>query len=386
VGEVKKVDNRIIKKAFSVGRYNDLAKYIHKQYESGDRVVDGVGVPVGHEMLTEEEHALLLMPRNLSFVAAVMRNEQMFFSTVITGEKSWAFYQCDEQMSETTLKVMTPDSIVLFLKELFGVSALVATDTSMTLSPVGLLTLMTLADVIKRKKLESLVLQLVSDEPLDAKALEDVFKLTFESGDLRWYLPFVMEAFGPFGALESVVSQQKIDFKKGLKELETLGLIAVDKIHLNLTDSGASLVTKMLEPRGLLSFRSLFFDQGNLQHLPVAFCMLGEQIYLIMPVDGGSHYCFKSIDEAKFDELVEMVIGPGDAPQMVEVVKSKKETAKVRASSVSEAPTSTPTSNPTPAPTPSKTQTKFCKYCGTQLSAEANFCKACGKSVAKSKG
>lgn len=360
--QVVKITDSLIAKSYREAPYNALAKVLSSRYDGG----------LGHEgeaFLNDQEKAFLLHPKNISYVAASTKDAQLFFSTVLASDTSYAFYHHQVEEAQTRLKPVSSQHVVNFLKDLLGLRDLQASETSLTLNALGLLTLATLIDLVHRNHLEQKLLHLVADDVLTVGDLEEIFELSYQSGDLRWYLPFVVEAFGPF---DKIIAKDTLDFKNGLKALEAMGLVKCDKQVVHITERGSGFIQKLLEARSTLSMISLFFDHGHLQYMPLAFISLKEVLYLLMPMDGADEFCFKSIDHRKFETLIEMVLAPGEEPPMASLEKKKPH-------KVQKIQTETPDTVQGPG-------RKFCKHCGIAISAHAKFCKACGKSLEKTNG
>lgn len=357
------MDNHMIKneeiiRLYIENDYNELAKVIQKNYETDV-------IPVGENTdLDENVEDLLLFPRNFCFLGAVTRDDTMIFSTLITAENQIGFYHNEEETQITTVKAVTIDEAVTHLKELQGIDAPKETTTNLILSREGLICLVALADSIKRNHLEELILHLIDESEPGIEELEEIYELSFDSKDLRWYLPFMMDAFGPFSESDS---EYRPDFKKGVGELENLGLLKETQDKLELTEEGYGFMNILLQKRSLAALRSLFYEQDNLYHMSVAFMSFDKLLYYIMPSDKEGEYVLKSIDEEKYSELIEMIIAAGDEPKIVDKIQTEpedKETHRVEAV---------------------EADVRFCRFCGAKVSIAAKFCNKCGESLVENK-
>lgn len=349
------IKNEEIIKLYIENDYNELAKVLQKNYET-DVIPEGENTS-----LDENVKDLLLFPRNFCFWGAVTRDDTMVFSTLITAKDRIGFYHNEEETQITTVKAVTIDEAVTHLKELQGIDAPKETTTNLILSREGLICLVALADSIKRNHLEELILHLVDESEPGIEELEEIYELSFDSKDLRWYLPFMMEAFGPFSESDF---EYRPDFKKGAGELENLGLLKGTQDKLELTEAGYGFMNILLQKRSLAAFRSLFYEQDNLYHMSVAFMSFDKLLYYIMPSGKGGEYVLKSIDEEKYSELIEMIIAAGDEPKIVDKIQTEpgdKEIHRVEA------------------------DVRFCRFCGAKVSTAAKFCSKCGESLVGNK-
>ncbi len=344
MGSVIKIDNNQVLKLYKNNQYNKIAKIINKNYEN-EKYIE-----INQEEMDENVKNLMLLPSNICFLASVTQDDMMLFSTLLSTNDSLGYFYNDIENSSTTIKLTSPDEVSKYFHDLLGISEVVVTGISLTMSVHGLLALTSVVDSLKRKNIEQLMFHMVDSFELTIPDIEENFDLSYKSEDLRWYLPFIAEAFGPF---EGLSPDTKSNINKGLNELQTMGLLNLDNYKIEFTDEGFSLLSILLQKRNLLMLRSLFFEQETLRQMPIAFLNFDNVLYYIMPLDEQEGFVLKSLDKHMFSELVEMVIAPGDMPSMVE----KEEIV---------------------LPNPN---TKFCKYCGAKINASANFCNSCGKSL-----
>lgn len=325
--------------------------------------------PMQHDQIEDVDlqtlPSYLLEPYNISFLSVVTSKDDMVFTTVLSDENHYGFYSYLKESELLTLKTMMPQEIINLSKDLIGTGNAIASGTKLFFTPLGLLTLVTLVDLVRRDRLENLILHLVGESKITVSKMEEIFELSINSGDIRWLTPFVLEILNPL----EMMATQKIDMAQGLRELETMGLLWLEEDVLQLTDQGREFLDLLVEPSGWMGIKSLYYYDQELQLLPTLFISIHHHLYYIMPIDGGLQYSWVSIDLDTFEETLEMTIAPGEIPyeKPIEIPIEILSDEPVEIAIV--------------APGPDNIM-KFCIYCGTALKKDSRFCVQCGKPVA----
>lgn len=363
MGSILKYDNNEISKLYKENSYNKLAQILKRTYKDENKLSSDLAD------VDETIKKLMLYPFSLSYITGVTDEDNLIFTTVISRLDSLGFYFQNTDNNESTIKLTSPDEISSYFSDLFTADETIETSTQLTMSTLGFLCLMAIGDALKRKYLEQLLFHVPDSYEVDTSEIKDVFGFSLESKDIRWFLPFITEAFGPFDNL-SLGDIKNIE--KGLKELENLEILKLLNQKIQFTDTGYRLLGLMLEKRNMLSFRSLFFENNQLVQMPIAFIKYDKILYYIMPVADEDKVVLKSINKEKFCELIEMVIAPGDEPEII--IKEVKEP-------VSDIETKLNETDKSEAPDDKHVDTKFCRYCGAKVKVSAKFCTSCGKSL-----
>lgn len=322
--------------------------------------------------LVKENNAVLLeqlvQPYNLSFITAVNNNDDFFFTSLVAGETSYLYY--GEEAGSLTLKETNPEEAATLLGDFIGVADIVKTGTHLTMSMDGLLAFGCLLDRLKRQRLENLVLHVVEEESLTPQSMEEEFAIALETKDLRWTLPFLLEAFDV---------ETTLDLAKGLKELASLGITTKAKKQVEVTPLGVEVAALFQEPRGMLGVKSLYYHKQSLILDPLVFFRVSGYLYA---VQGGESVTWASVGQAQYQEMMSTVLAPGEAPTLINhetapaAPQPIKEEAVAEGILVDEEPVLSDDTGQKKKPRP-----KFCRFCGTPLKARGKFCHSCGKEI-----
>lgn len=335
---------------------NRLSELLDIPKASGKKPAGAQGLMDGQQELLRS----LAQPYNISFLSSILQDESFFFTTILTGENDYAFYGADGE--DIRLKPAESDEISLLVQDIIGAAGVHKTNTALSLSRNGLLSLACLLDVIRRRKLENLILHVVGSEPIEIRDLEDELAIAQESRDMRWMTPFFMETFN---------MKTPFDLKKGLGELSDMGIAKLQKNAITLHDEKSGWLDMLGGKKSILGINSIFYHQNALQLLSAAFIRVGEYLYYI---EGGEQVTWASIDENQLQEAILTLIAPGDNPG------NSAAKAGPAAAELSE---TVNISNGAGEETAAKPAPKFCKYCGTALTPGGKFCRNCGKPIVK---
>ena len=255
MGSILKYDDNQISQLYKENSYNKLAKILKRTYKDENKLSSDLAD------VDETIKKLMLYPFSLSYITGVTDEDNLIFTTVISRLDSLGFYFQNTDNNESTIKLTSPDEISSYFSDLFTADETIETSTQLTMSTLGFLCLMAIGDALKRKYLEQLLFHVPDSYEVDTSEIKDVFGFSLESKDIRWFLPFITEAFGPFDNL-SIGDIKNIE--KGLKELENLEILKLLNQKIQFTETGYRLLGLMLEKRNMLSFRSLFFENNQL--------------------------------------------------------------------------------------------------------------------------
>lgn len=356
-----KQDTVILSKEAAIGALKQLGIESNRLSELLDISKASGKKPSGAQGLIDGQQELLrrlAQPYNISFLSSVLQDESFFFTTILTGKDDYAFYGAEGD--DIRLKPAESDEISLLVRDIIGAAGVHKTNTALSLSRNGLLSLACLLDVIRRRKLENLILHVVGSEPIEIRDLENELAIARENRDMRWMTPFFMESFnmkGPF------------DFQKGLRELSDMGVVKLQKNAITVQDEKSGWLDVLGEKKSILGINSMFYHQDALQLLSVTFLRAGEYLYYI---EGGEQVTWASIDENQLKEAVLTLIAPGDNPGSITV--GAKPTVAAEAAKADKTQALAPSAESAP---------KFCKHCGTALTPGGKFCRNCGKPIGK---
>lgn len=298
----------------------------------------------------------LLEPYNISFMTIITPQEDMVFMTLLSDEKNNGLYRYEEEFGVLTLKTMEAQESIALISALMGTRNSMKSQTNLTFTPIGMLTLAILVDYVRRENLENLILHLTGESEITISKIQEIFALSMESKDIRWFAPFVLEVFNPL----EMVAEEKKDIKIGLQELANMGLIKLLKNIVHITEQGYEFLELLIQPSGWIGIKSLYYHDHQLQLLSSLFIRAAKSLYYIMPRDVGEQYNWISIDHEGFEEIFGMNIAPGEMPPL----------------NNSSSSTNTPILKAIP-----ENEVKFCIYCGKELTENAKFCRNCGKLV-----
>ncbi|MGB4439558.1 MAG: zinc ribbon domain-containing protein [Sedimentibacter sp.] len=286
---------------------------------------------------------VLLQPLNFSGIIALFQDDSLLFTNILTGENDAMF--CGEEDGNLKVMPMSQLEIIELLASYLGETK-EPSKIKQELSADALIAMMSIADSIRRAKLENILDPSKNSFEIKEESLNKEFESTVKSGDLRWIAPFLAEL-----RWES----KPVDFSKALNELSKLGIIRLKNGKVNIDEKGEVFFEELLKRRTIIGIRSVFYHKGVLNYLSMAFLRTENYLWFLDVTDNA---CMMSL---KYDELKGMIaamISPGEAPP--------EETATAEITDKAKEKVKTP---------------KFCKSCGAKLSDDAKFCKSCGKKI-----
>ncbi len=295
----------------------------------------GKATPQTGEIPTKEVIMPMLKPLNIGYVNALLNDDTFFFTTLLTDFDSFLYYAEDENF--VSIKQTDITEITDLMCGIVWDDALVASSSKVSFTEDAFWTFICLVDLLRRRKLESLVLHLIDRSPIVKKDLEDAFELAQSSKDLRWLTPFAIDTF---------VFEGKPDFEKGIKVLSSMGFVEVSGTEISILSERLEWSVSVSESSSYLGIKSLFYGDKSLKVMGTLFLRVGAYLYVI---EGTDRFSWVGISKQQFMTAIETLLAPGE-------------------------------SNDLPLQKEEKT-VKFCSYCGTALKVKSNFCKNCGKSV-----
>ena len=287
---------------------------------------------------------VLLQPLNFAGVKILFEDDSLLFTNVLRDEQDAAFVGSDEQ--DLVVVPMAPDMIMDQLSAYFG-DVEPTPRVKQELSLDALITLLAITDTIKRIKLRNILDPNQTTFNLDLETVSDEFLIAINSKDLRWLAPFMHDLrWNP----------KKIDFNQSLNELSKLGIIQYKNKLIEIDDKGAILFEELLKRKTMLGIRSVFYHEGILNYLSLAFIRTEHYVWYL---DGTEKSSVMTLNIEELKGFIAMMLAAGEVPPGVKVKTIDKVEEKKEASGP-----------------------RFCRNCGEKLSDGAKFCKSCGTKLA----
>lgn len=298
---------------------------------------------------------IILKPRNFIGVTALFQDDSLLFTNLVTGEEDAAF--CGEE--DGNLKIMPMSQIEII--ELLS-SYLVETEDrqkiKQELSVDALICMLSIADSIKRAKLENILNPSKTEFEITEKILQNEFQYNLESRNLRWLSAFLVELCW---------EAKPVDFKKALKELSKLGIIMYKDSNVEISEKGEIFFDELLKRKTILGLRSVFYHGGVINYLAMALMRTENYLWLLDVTDNA---CIMSLNYEELQGMIGTMISPGEEPPEIEAY------AEAEPKAVSEIDAEDTNNEQKKSVTP-----KFCRTCGEKLSSGSKFCKKCGTKI-----
>lgn len=295
----------------------------------------------------EEVLPIILKPRNFTGMTALFEDDSLLFTNIVTGKEDAAF--CGEE--EGNLKVMPMSQMEVI--DLLG-SYLGETEDrqkiKQELSGDALICMLSIADSIKRAKLENILDPSKGQFEITEKILQNEFQYNLKSRNLRWLSSFLGELRW---------EERPVDFKKALKDLSELGIIMYKGGIVEISESGEIFFDELLKRKTILGLRSVFYHEGVINYLAMALMRTENYLWFLDTTDKA---CIMSLNYKELEELIGAMISPGEEPAQI---KTEPE-AEPKIEREAEPKAVTP---------------KFCRNCGEKLTSGAKFCKKCGTKI-----
>ena len=289
---------------------------------------------------------VILQPLNFSGVKLVFEDDSLLFTNVLRDEQDAAYVGSEAE--DVLILAKAPDEIMEELASYLG-EVEEAPRIKQELSLDALIALLAIVDTIKRIKLTNILDPNQTEFDLDLESVSDAFLLAMNAKDLRWMAPFMQDLR---------YEAKKLDFNKALNELSNLGIIQYKDKKIVIADKAAPLFEELLSRKTMLGLRTVFYHEGLLNYLSLAFIRTESTIWYL---DGAEKSSVMNVSPLELKGFIATMLAPGDVPP--EIVKTQVEEKVVEVKKEASGP-------------------RFCRNCGEKLSPGAKFCKSCGKKIA----
>lgn len=282
---------------------------------------------------------VLLKPLNFSGVKALFEDDSLLFTNILRNENDAVF--CGAEEGDLVVLPMEPDAIMeLFASYLGEVEPTPRVRQELSLD--ALIAMLAIVDSVRRAKLKNVLDSSETTFDLDLVSVSEEFKVVVEAKDIRWLAPFMHDLRW---------EAKEIDFNSALNELSKLGVIQYKNKKIEIDDRGFVLFDELLNRKTMLGIRSVFYHEGVLNYLSLAFIRTPNYLWYL---DGTEKSCVMTLNYEELKGMIATMIAPGEGPKEVsqvrEIVEDRTEVLGPR----------------------------FCRKCGEKLSEGAKFCKSCG--------
>ena len=288
---------------------------------------------------------IILNPRNFTGVTVLFQDDSLLFTNLVTGEEDAAF--CGEEDGNLKIMPMSQMEIIELLASYLG-------ETENTqrikqeLSGDALICMLSIADSIRRAKLENILNPLKNEFKITEEILKSEFENNLKLGNLRWLSAFLAELRW---------KEKPVDFEKALKELSKSDIIQYKGSNVEISENGEIFFEELLKRKTMLGLRSVFYHEGVLNYLAMALLRTEKYLWLLDVTDNA---CMMSLNCEELQGMIGTMISPGEESPEMEVEADAEDINKEQKKSV----------------TP-----KFCRNCGDKLSSGTKFCKKCGTKI-----
>lgn len=302
---------------------------------------------------------IIIKPRNFTGMTALFEDDSLLFTNIVTGEEDAAF--CGEEDGNLKIMPMSQMEIIELLS-----SYLEKTEDKQKikqeLSVDALICMLSIADSIKRAKLENILNPSRNEFEITENILQNEFQYNLESRNLRWLATFLAELRW---------EQKPVDFKKALKELTKAGIILYKDSKVEMSENGEIFFDELLKRKTILGLKSVFYHEGVINYLAMALMRTENYLWFLDTTDKA---CIMSLSYDELQGLIGTMISPGEEPPEAKTETTAEPEVKLEAKPKD---TVKDMNNEQKKPiTP-----KFCRNCGEKLSSESKFCKKCGSKI-----
>ena len=302
---------------------------------------------------------IILNPRNFSGVIVLFQDDSLLFTNIVTGEEDAVF--CGEEDGNLKIMPMSQMEIIELLA-----SYLEETDVTQRikqeLSMDALICMLSIADSIKRAKLENILNPSKIEFNITEEILQNEFQYNLESRNLRWLSAFLTELRW---------KSKPVDFKRALKELSKSGIILYEGGKVEVSENGEIFFDELLKRKTILGLRSVFYHKGVINYLAMALMRTENYLWFLDVTDNA---CIMSLSYEEIKGMIGTMISPGEIPPMPEVFAEVELKAAVETVADADVEVINEEQKKSVAP-------KFCRNCGDKLSSGSKFCKSCGTKV-----
>lgn len=284
---------------------------------------------------------VMLQPLNFSGVKFLFEDDSLLFTNVLRDEKDAAYI--GSEADDFIVLPMSPDDIIDELASYLG-DVEETPRVKQELSFDALIALLAIVDTLRRIQLRNALDPNQTMFDLDLETIGDEFMLAVNAKDLRWLAPFLHDLrFEP----------KKIDFHKALNELSKVGIILYKDKQIEIDEKGVVLFEELSKRKTMLGMRSMFYHEGALNYLSLAFIRTDNYIWYL---DGAEKSSVMNLSPLELKGFIATMLAPGEIPPVIEA-KHIDEVVEVQEE----------VSGP-----------RFCRNCGEKLREGAKFCKNCG--------
>lgn len=287
----------------------------------------------------------LLEPYNFSGVIALFQDDSLLLTNIVTGEEDCLL--CGEEEGNLKIIPMSQVDIIQLLASYLGETE-ETPKIKQELTGDALISLLFIADSIKRAKLENILDPLKVDFVITEDNMKAGFENLVELGDLRWMSSFLAEL-----RWES----KAINFSRAIEELADLNIIQIQNGKIEIAESGYQFFEELLKRKTIIGIRSIFYHEDILNYLAMGF-MRTENCLWFLDIEDNA--CIMSLNYEQLNGMIGAMIAPGDVPPVktTDTENFQEVEEKVNAP-------------------------RFCSGCGSKLGDNAKFCKTCGKKVVR---
>ena len=331
---------------------------------------------------------IILKPRNFTGMTAHFEDDSLLFTNIITGEEDAAF--CGQEEGNLKIMPMSQMEIIELLSSYLGETE-DRQKIKQELSGDALICMLSIADSIKRAKLENILNPSRTEFEITEKILQNEYQYNLEGRNLRWPSVFLAELRW---------EQKPIDFKKALKELSKVGIIMCKGSNVELSENGEIFFDELLKRKTILGLRSVFYHEGVINYLAMALMRTEKYVWFLDVTDKA---CIMSLNYEELQGMIGTMISPGEEPLEMEAVERLAETkadgtakgsaeknadieveAKAKIITISKVKMKAETKAELDSINKDQeklTPPKFCRNCGEKLTSGSKFCKKCGTKI-----
>lgn len=311
----------------------------------------------------EEVLPIILKPRNFMGMTALFEDDSILFTNMVTGEEDAAF--CGDEESNLKIMPMSQMDIIELLSSYLG-EVEERQKIKQELSIDALICMLSIADSIKRAKLENILNPSKTEFVITEEILQNEFQYNLESRNIRWLSAFLAEL-----RWES----KPLDFKKALKELSKTGIILYKDNKVEVSENGEIFFDELLKRKTILGLKSVFYHEGVINYLAMALMRTENYLWFLDVTDKS---CIMSLIYEELQGLIGTMISPGEEPPEIEAQVAAEPLVQPKAKMKADTKAEPENINKEheKAETP-----KFCRNCGEKLTSSSKFCKKCGSKI-----
>ncbi|HSL86301.1 MAG TPA: hypothetical protein VK861_05165, partial [Bacteroidales bacterium] len=249
---------------------------------------------------------VLLKPLNFSGVKALFEDDSLLFTNILRNENDAVF--CGAEEGDLVVLPMEPDAIMeLFASYLGEVEPTPRVRQELSLD--ALIAMLAIVDSVRRAKLKNVLDSSETTFDLDLVSVSEEFKVVVEAKDIRWLAPFMHDLRW---------EAKEIDFNSALNELSKLGVIQYKNKKIEIDDRGFVLFDELLNRKTMLGIRSVFYHEGVLNYLSLAFIRTPNYLWYL---DGTEKSCVMTLNYEELKGMIATMIAPGEGPKEVSQVR-----------------------------------------------------------------